>query len=129
MIPNLIELNNQNKSVIIDVSSVFENNKCHVCESDKSSGLNFWGISCEECRKFFQRTAMFKKQYKCFFINNCLVNQITINQCQSFRYNKRLAIQMNPNKVPIRESINDSEDIDKENIQHTVEYNNPNFSI
>ena len=35
---------------------------------------------------------------------------------------------MNPNKVSIRDSINDSEDIDKENIQHTIEYNNPNFS-
>ena len=35
----------------------------------------------------------------------------------------------NPNKEPIRESINDSEDIDKENIQHkTIKYNNPNFS-
>ena len=47
MIPNLIEFNNQNKSVLNDVSSVFENNKCHVCESDKSSGFNFGGISCE----------------------------------------------------------------------------------
>ena len=52
---------------------------------------------------------------------------MTMNQCQSCRCNKCLAINMNPNKVPILESINDLEDIDKENIQHTVEYNNPNF--
>ena len=85
MIPYLIELNNQNKSVLNDVSSVFENNKCHVCESTKSSGLNFGGITYEGCRKFFQRTFMFKKEYKCFLINNFIVNQMTINQCQSCR--------------------------------------------
>ena len=69
MIPNLIELNNQNKSILNDVSAFNkchdENNKCHVSESDKSSGLNFGGISCACCRKLFQRTVMFKIQYKC----------------------------------------------------------------
>ena len=51
---------------------------------------------------------------------------MTINQCQSCQYNKCLAINMNTDKVHIHESINNLEDIDKENIQHTVEYNNPN---
>ena len=50
---------------------------------------------------------------------------MTINQCQSCRYNKCLAINLNPNKVHIGMSIHDLEDTDKENIQHTVEYNNP----
>ena len=59
MIPNLIELNNLNKSLLYVISSVFENNKCHDCESDKSSGLNIGGISCEGCIKFFLRTVMF----------------------------------------------------------------------
>ena len=51
---------------------------------------------------------------------------MTIKQCQSCRYNKCLAIKMNPDKVHIHESINNLEDIDKENIQNTVEYSNPN---
>ena len=123
--PNLIELNNQNKSVLNDVSASIENNKCHVCESDKLLGLNFGGISCTGCRKFFQRTVMLKKQYKCFFINECLVNQKTVNHCQSCRYNKCLAINMSPNKVDIQHSINNLKDYDKENIQNTVKYNNP----
>ena len=51
---------------------------------------------------------------------------MTINRFQSCLYNKCLAINMDPNKVHIHESINYLEDIDKENIQHTEEYNNPN---
>ena len=74
MMPNLIELNDQNKSILNDVSSSIENNKCHVYESDKSLGLNFGGISCTGCRKFFQRTVVLKKQYKCFCTSKCLVN-------------------------------------------------------
>ena len=61
MMPNLIELNNQNKSVLNDVSTSIENNKCHVCESDKLLGLNFGGISCTGCRKFLQTNCYVKK--------------------------------------------------------------------
>ena len=68
---------------------------------------------------------MLKKQYKCFFINECLVNQKTVKHCQSCRYNKCLSINMSPNKIDIQHSINNLKDYDKENIQNTVEYNNP----
>ena len=71
---------------------------------------------------------MLKKQYKCFFINECLVNQKTVKHCQSCRYNKCLSINMSPNKVDIQHSINNLKDYDKENIEQTVKYNNPNFS-
>ena len=68
MIPNLIEFYNQNKSVLNDVSSFFENNKYNVYETDKSSGLHFEGTSCESCRNFSKERLCFKIKYKCFFL-------------------------------------------------------------
>ena len=64
---------------------------------------------------------MLKKQYKCFFINECLVNQKTVNQFRSCRYNKCLTINMSPNKVDMQHLINNLKDSDKENIKNTVD--------
>ena len=57
MIPNLIEFNNQYKSVLNDVSSVFENNKCHVFETPKPSELNLGKISWESCRRLKKKNS------------------------------------------------------------------------
>ena len=142
MTPNLEELIIQNKTFMSNVSINIKNNKCNVCDCSKEVGLNYGGISCEACSKFFRRSVLFKKQYKCNIINECLVTEITRNQCASCRYYKCLAINMNQDQVQqfcSNNNLSDSDkenecdanfnfsNNDKENILQTVEYNTINY--
>jgi hypothetical protein len=67
---------------------------CVVC-GDKSSGCHYGVLSCEGCKGFFRRSLMqTNMQYTCQRKQECVINRVTRNRCQSCRLTKCLSVGM-----------------------------------
>ena len=67
---------------------------CKVC-GDKSSGVHYGVITCEGCKGFFRRSqSSGVVNYQCPRQQNCVVDRVNRNCCQSCRLQKCLALGM-----------------------------------
>lgn len=85
---------------IMDAKSI-----CHVCQAPSKSfkphNVHYGGICCLSCKSFFHRSTFHgtKESFQCAKSNACLLNYNDRFKCQKCRYDKCLAIGMNPNLV------------------------------
>ncbi|CAI5441638.1 unnamed protein product [Caenorhabditis angaria] len=86
---------------------------CRIC-GDRASGRHYGVISCDGCRGFFKRSIRRNLNFVCKESQNCIINVIRRNQCQFCRFQKCLAVSMNPHAVQ-NERNRLSENISKSN--------------
>ncbi|CAI4228204.1 unnamed protein product [Auanema sp. JU1783] len=71
---------------------------CLVC-GDRASGRHYGVISCDGCRGFFKRSIRRNLTYSCKESNDCVVDVVRRNQCQSCRFRKCIQANMNRHAV------------------------------
>lgn len=77
------------------------NEYCRVCGETRTIGYHHGAVTCEACKKFFERNAKGKcAQLKCNFDKgNCVVNKNTRNGCSFCRYQKCVSLGMSLDKT------------------------------
>uniref|UniRef100_A0A915CTV5 Uncharacterized protein n=1 Tax=Ditylenchus dipsaci TaxID=166011 RepID=A0A915CTV5_9BILA len=71
---------------------------CAVC-GDGHAKLHYGVLACYGCKGFFRRTLTGKYRYVCRFGNNCIVDKYQRNSCRYCRFNRCLAVGMDPKAV------------------------------
>uniref|UniRef100_A0A0N5AD88 Nuclear receptor domain-containing protein n=1 Tax=Syphacia muris TaxID=451379 RepID=A0A0N5AD88_9BILA len=71
---------------------------CAVC-GDGRAKLHYGVLACYGCKGFFRRTLTGKYRYVCRYRNNCVVDRYQRNSCRYCRYQRCLAVGMDPKAV------------------------------
>ncbi|VDD95733.1 unnamed protein product [Enterobius vermicularis] len=71
---------------------------CAVC-GDGHAKLHYGVLACYGCKGFFRRTLTGKYRYVCRYRNNCVVDRYQRNSCRYCRYQRCLAVGMDPKAV------------------------------
>ncbi|XP_009464874.1 PREDICTED: nuclear receptor ROR-beta-like, partial [Nipponia nippon] len=71
---------------------------CKIC-GDKSSGIHYGIITCEDCKGFFRRSQQNNASCSCPRQRNCLIDSTNRNCCQHCQLQKCLALGMSRDAV------------------------------
>ena len=66
---------------------------CRVCE-DHASGYHYNCLSCESCKKFFQRSVTKCSKFACIYGKKCEIDMYMRKKCQACRLKKCFAVGM-----------------------------------
>jgi hypothetical protein len=85
---------------------------CLVCEEGEAA-KHYGSVCCSGCKGFFRRTVRFHKVYECPFGKKCNIRKEFRNCCRACRYNKCLAVGLNPMLVHGDRGMTKIQPIDK----------------
>ncbi|UMM34333.1 hypothetical protein L5515_007460 [Caenorhabditis briggsae] len=92
---------------IIGNRGKFEKPNCAVCH-EVGDGLHFGAEACRACTAFFRRSVALNKKYECRAGGNCEIASNIRCMCRSCRFDKCLAVGMNPECVQNRRDAFDN---------------------
>uniref|UniRef100_A0A915HF74 Ras-related protein Rab-25 n=1 Tax=Romanomermis culicivorax TaxID=13658 RepID=A0A915HF74_ROMCU len=75
---------------------------CQIC-SDRATGKHYGASSCDGCKGFFRRTIRKQQEYKCRFVENCVIDKDKRNTCRFCRFQKCVNAGMMRNGINIKD--------------------------
>ncbi|VIO88271.1 Uncharacterized protein BM_BM1098 [Brugia malayi] len=77
--------------------------RCAVC-GDLATGFHYEVASCNGCKTFFRRTLVSNRTYKCHKNGNCIFDKDMRCACRACRFDKCVAVGMNPKAIQCNRS-------------------------